>query len=155
MKVIDSSFLDELSAEAAASPRKRKNRNLHPSDDFCCHRLFNALEPGTYIMPHRHLDPLKDETMVMVRGAMGIVKFDGDGQVLGKALLRPGGTVAVDISHGTFHTCVSLEPGTIFFESKAGPYAPLTDAEKAPWAPAEGDTVAAAAYLEGLTELFR
>lgn len=154
MKVIGSSFLDELSAEAAGSPRRRKNRNLHPSDDFCCHRLFNALEPGTYIMPHRHLDPLKDETMVMVRGAMGIVRFDNDGAVRDKAILRPGGSVAVDIPHGTFHTCVSLERGTIFFESKAGPYAPLTEAEKAGWAPAEGDP-AAAAYLEHLTGLFR
>ncbi|HTG82888.1 MAG TPA: WbuC family cupin fold metalloprotein, partial [Geobacteraceae bacterium] len=57
MKIIDQHLLDQLSAEAANNPRLRKNHNIHPSDDFCCHRLFNAVEPGSYIRPHRHLDP--------------------------------------------------------------------------------------------------
>ena len=154
MQFLDRALLDRLKAEADRTPRRRKNHNLHPSDDFCCHRLLNAIEPGTYIMPHRHLDPLKDESMVMVRGRMGVVAFDDEGAVVTARVIGAGEEAfAVDIPHGRFHTIVSLEPGTVFFEAKAGPYLPLADAEKAPWAPAEG-TPAAAGYLDTLLALF-
>jgi hypothetical protein len=48
---------------------------------------------------------------------------------------------------------VALESGSVFFESKAGPYAALTDAEKSSWAPSEGDA-ACAAFLEKMTAFF-
>ncbi len=155
MKIIDQQLLDDLSHQARENPRLRKNYNLHPSDDFCAHRLLNAVEPGSYIRPHRHIDPLKDESMAMVRGSMGIIAFDEAGNVLLTRILSVGGdAVAVDIPHGSYHTAVSLEKGTIFFEAKAGPYIPLSEAELAPWAPAEGEA-AADAYLARLESLFR
>lgn len=155
MKIIDQELLDTLSAQAAGTPRLRKNLNIHPSDDFCCHRLFNAVEPESYIRPHRHLDPAKDETFVIVRGKLGVIMFDEGGKVVEQVLLSAGGdSIAADLPHGAFHTAVSLEKGTIFFEAKAGPYLPLTDREKAPWAPEDG-TPAAAAYLESLKGLFQ
>jgi cupin fold WbuC family metalloprotein len=154
MKIIDQELLDRLTAEARQNPRLRKNYNLHPADDFCCHRLLNAMEPDSYIRPHRHLDPTKDESMVMVRGKMGVVAFDENGTVLSRTVIATAGAaVAVDIPHGRFHTVVSLASGTIFFEAKAGPYLPLTEEEKAQWAPAEGEP-AAAAYLATLRGLF-
>ena len=139
MKTITQDLLDQVTGEARDSVRLRKNYNLHPNDAFCCHRLLNAMEPGSYIQPHRHLDPNKDESMVILRGRLGVVSFDGAGVVTGTHLLQAGDEVAVDIPHGEFHTVVSLEPGTVFFEAKAGPYLPLAGDEKAPWAPAEGD----------------
>lgn len=155
MKIIDRKLLDEITAEAGASPRLRKNRNLHPSDEFPCHRLFNAMEPGSYIRPHRHLDPAKDETMVMVRGRMGVLSFDETGAVVSARIIgADDDSFAVDIPHGEFHTVVSLEPGTVFLEAKAGPYLPLTDAEKAPWAPEE-NSPEASGYLSALMERFR
>ena len=154
MKIIDRQLLDDLSREARENPRLRKNYNLHPSDDFCSHRLLNAMEPGSYIRPHRHLDPLKDESMAMMRGRMGVIAFDEAGNIFLTRVLSCGGeAVAVDIPHGSYHTVVSLESGTIFFEAKAGPYLPLTEEEKAPWAPAEGDE-AVARYLARLVSLF-
>lgn len=39
---------------------------------------------------------------------------------------------------GTWHTLAVLEPGTVLFELKPGPYLPLADKEFAAWAPAEG-----------------
>jgi cupin fold WbuC family metalloprotein len=154
MKIIDQHLLDRLSAQAAENPRLRKNYNIHPSDDFCCHRLFNAVEPGSYIRPHRHLDPAKDETFVIIRGRLGVAMFDDVGNVTGTALLEANReAVAADIPHGAFHAAVSLEPGTIFFEAKAGPYLPLSDQEKAHWAPEDG-TPDAAAYLTFLRSLF-
>lgn len=51
--LIDAALLDSVSAEARASPRKRRNRNSHADDDRPCHRLLNAVEPGSYVAPQR------------------------------------------------------------------------------------------------------
>jgi cupin fold WbuC family metalloprotein len=154
IRLIDTALLDEVSAEARAAPRGRKNRNFHPRDDYPGHRLLNAIEPGSYIAPHRHLDPAKDETMVVLRGALGLVVFDDAGHVARTEKVGAGGTVlGIDIPHGTWHTVFALEPGTVFLEAKSGPYLPLTDAERAPWAPAE-NAAEAPAYLAGLRRLF-
>jgi cupin fold WbuC family metalloprotein len=148
--LIDNALLDEVCREAAASPRRRKNRNFHTHDDQPGHRLLNAMQPDSYIPPHRHLDPDKAETMVVLRGAMAVVEFDDVGEVVRLQKLGAGGTaVGVDIPHGTWHTVVALEPDTVFLEAKAGPYLPLTVDEKAPWAPAEADQ-SASRYLTGL-----
>ncbi len=154
MLIIDQELLDRLSAAARETPRRRKNFNLHPDDEFCCHRLLNAMEPDSYIPPHRHLDPKKDESMVMARGRMGVVVFDAAGSVVERRIIGAGHeSVAVDIPHGTFHTVVSLESGTVFFEAKAGPFRPLSEEERGGWAPAEGEA-GAEAYLDGLKKLF-
>ncbi len=154
MKIVDRRLLDQLSSQARENPRLRKNWNIHPRDDFCCHRLLNAIEPGSYIRPHRHLDPTKDETFMIVRGRLGVILFDEAGLVAKKILLAADGdTLAVDIPHGIFHGAVSLAPGTIFFEAKAGPYLPLADGEKAVWAPEDG-AEEVAPYLSDLAALF-
>ena len=154
VKIIDSRLMDALSVEAASTSRRRKNLNFHSHESAPANRLLNALEPDSYIQPHRHLDLTKDETLVVLRGAVGLVVFDEKGVVLHHAVLRAnGGAVGVDIPHATWHTFVGLESGSVIFEAKAGPYTPLERKEKATWAPAEGDD-AALAYLEKLNRLF-
>ncbi|MDR0992962.1 MAG: WbuC family cupin fold metalloprotein [Verrucomicrobiota bacterium] len=137
IRIIDDAFLDALAEEAAAAPRRRKNANLHQENTAVCHRLFNALQADTYIRPHRHDHAAKDETVVILRGKMGLVEFDEHGAVLSARLLHPG--MSVDIPHGTFHGWCCMEDGTIFFEAKAGPYTAMTEAEWAAFAPPEGD----------------
>ncbi len=153
--LIDQGLLDSVSGEARHSPRQRKNRNFHADDAAPAHRLLNAIEPGSYLMPHRHLDANKDETMLVLRGRLGVIFFDELGEVQQSAVLAPDGPVCgVDIPHGVYHTIVALDPGTVMFEAKAGPYLPLDEAERAPWAPAEG-AAEAAAYARSLSERFR
>ncbi len=148
--LIDDALLDELCAEATASPRRRKNRNFHPTDDHPGHRLLNAMQPDSYIPPHRHLDPNKDETFVVLRGALGLFIFNDAGEVVRSEKVGAGeAAIGVDIAHGTWHTAVALEPDTVFLEAKAGPYLPFTEAERAPWAPAE-NTPDAARYFDAL-----
>jgi cupin fold WbuC family metalloprotein len=155
IRLIDTALLDEVCREAAASPRRRKNRNFHPHDEYPAHRLLNAMEPGSYIRPHRHLGAEKDETMVVLRGRLGLVMFEDDGRVAQTVVLGQGGdAVGVDIPHGAWHTVFALEPDTVLLEAKAGPYCPLTADETAPWAPGEG-TQPAAAFLAELLRLFR
>jgi cupin fold WbuC family metalloprotein len=153
-QIIDHTFLDSISVQAKEALRKRKNFNFHATETDLSHRLLNALEPNTYIAPHRHLDPNKDESMVIVRGKMGAVFFDEMGRVTGTTVLAAGGpVVALNIPAGTFHSVVSLASGTVFFEAKAGPYAPLTLDERAPWAPQENEP-GMSEYLARLTAHF-
>ena len=53
MKLISEELLDSVSQEARESSRLRMNYNFHESLDAPIHRLLNALEPGTYLPPHR------------------------------------------------------------------------------------------------------
>ena len=150
IRILDSAFLDRLAAEAAAAPRRRKNFNLHAANEYPCQRFFNALCADSYVQPHRHADATKDETVVVLRGKLGLVEFDAAGEVVAAHVLRPGMTV--DVPHGTFHGWCCLEDGSIFFEAKAGPYVPLAPQEKASFAPPEGDP-RAPEYLAWLKSL--
>lgn len=152
MKIITRKVLDQLSHEAAESQRLRKNLNMH--DDYAdpCQRLFNALEPGTYIRPHRHVDPPKAECFIAVRGRMMLLVFDDNGDVEQSVSFGGGcDTVAIELPAGLWHTLIALETGSIFFETKPGPYAPLADKDFASWAPAE-NSPDADKYLSALTQ---
>ena len=153
-QIIDRDFLERVSSQANASPRRRRNHNFHVSETDTCNRLLNAIEPDSYIQPHCHHEAAKDETLIVVRGRLGVIIFDERGTVTATAVLAPAGeSVGVNIPHGMYHTLVALAPGSVFFEAKAGPYAPLTSQEKAPWAPAEGE-LSASTYLADLKRLF-
>jgi cupin fold WbuC family metalloprotein len=150
MKIVTDEILIRLSEEARGLVRQRKNYNLHPANESCCQRLFNAVEPAAYIRPHRHLDSEKDEAFVLVSGRLGVITFSELGEMTETVILsRQNGILAADIPHGTYHTAVSLEHGTVFFEAKAGPYLPMGVSEYAFWAPAEG-SAEAEQYLEYL-----
>ena len=154
IRLIDDALLAEVSAEAKASPRGRKNRNFHHDNEAPGHRLLNAIEPGSYVAPHRHLDPTKDETMTVLRGRLGLVIFDDRGAVVRAVVLTPNGPVlGVDLPHGTWHSVLALESGTVFLEAKAGPYRPLVAEECSSWAPQEG-SAEAPAYWQTLAALF-
>ena len=151
---IDMALLEKVSRLAAASPRLRRNHNFHASEADGCNRLLNAIEPGSYVRPHCHLDAAKDETLLILCGKLGVLEFDSAGKLSATAELEPAGqTVGINVPHGTFHSVVALAPGTVFFEAKAGPYTPLLPSELAHWAPEEGGT-AAAHYLEWMCRRF-
>lgn len=154
MRVIDRQLLQDLSSQARQHPRLRKNLDFHRSLDSRGHRFLNAIEPGSYIIPHRHLDQEKDETLVVLSGELGVVTFDDSGAVLQAVRLSAGGErVGVDLRHDVYHCAVSLASGTVFLEAKAGPYKPLSESERAPWAPAEG-TAEVSAHIARLVALF-
>lgn len=138
-----STFLDRtlfagLAIRAQESPRRRAHHNLHEMSEPC-HRLAVGLQPDTYIPPHRHLSADKAETLLVLQGRIGLLLFAEDGTLEQTRLLEAGGDcLGVDLSPGQFHALVVLEPDSILFECKAGPYRPLVEAEQAAWAPREG-----------------
>jgi len=141
MKHITKQVLDGLSAEAVQSPRKRAHHNLHAMLTDPVQRLCVAIEPGTYVRPHRHADPLTWEVFLMLRGSAVFLSFDDSGRVTEQLVLAVGGPVhAVEIPAGAWHTIASLEAGSVFFEMKLGPYKAPLATNSAAWAPAEGDT---------------
>lgn len=142
LKRVDSLALRDLIAQATASPRRRKNFNLHESLDDAVQRFLNDFEPGTYVRPHRHQD--KWELFVLVQGAAAVLTFDDGGRVLERVEVSADDARVVEIPEATWHTLVSLASGTVLFEVKRGPYDPAHPAEYAPWAPAEGDPEAEA-----------
>ena len=62
---------------------------MHESYEDPCQRLFNAIEPGSYIRPHRHATDPRDELLIAVRGLMALVTFDNDGKVIGVVRFGP------------------------------------------------------------------
>jgi len=115
--------------------------------------MLNALQPGSYVRPHRHLNPPKAESTVLLRGKIGFVTFLADGSIDRHWVLAAGAACfGVDCHPGVFHTVFALEPDTVVFEVKPGPYDAASDKDFAPWAPEEG-TAEAEAYLERLVRL--
>lgn len=138
------------------SPRRRMIQKIHKSDDAGVHRMFNALQPGTYVTPHRHLNPRKEETILVVSGAMLLIRFSDEGDIVGKLLLQPGTEFfGVDVAPEVYHTYIALKPDTLIFEVKDGPYEASSDKDFPDWAPREG-TEEANEYLlnmiKGLAE---
>lgn len=118
---------------------------FHRSESDSLHRMLNAVQPDSYVRPHRHVDPPKDEAWILLRGAAAFFTFDDAGAVTAIERLRAGAErFGVDLAAGVWHGFVALEPDTVFYEVKPGPYVRTTDKSFAPWAPPEGHPDAAA-----------
>lgn len=151
MKILDNSLLTKLSGEAAQNPRLRKNLNLHADYNEPSQRLLNAMEPDSYIRPHRHLRDPKPECFIGIRGKLALIIFDDDGEIAHVFPFGPNQESAgADIPPGIWHTVVCLEKGSIFFETKPGPFIPISTKDMAPWAPEEERSLDAQAYLNDL-----
>lgn len=124
--IITEELLDKVSSQAKESPRLRMNYNLHEHLDDKVHRFFNAMEPGTIVPVHRHRDTA--ETFILVRGMMRVVLYDDDKNIIEDAILSPdNGNYGIHIPVGVRHWVEILEPNTVTFEVKEGPYVPLSD----------------------------
>lgn len=154
IQTITSSLLDELLQQAAASPRQRAIHCLHAGDWEHCHRMLNALTPGTYVRPHRHDSDHQSEAFVLLRGRLALLLFDENGDVdfAHSRILSPAdGLFGMDIPPRLWHSLVALEDSVIY-EVKghpAGGYVQERDKNFAPWSPEEG-SAQSEAYLQKL-----
>ncbi len=121
---ITQELLDDLTAQAKASPRLRMNRDLRNSAADSSQRMLNAIEPGSPLPIHRHRH--SSETVVCLRGHLRELFYDGEGQLTDTIDLMPNGpVVALNIPLGQWHTVEVLERGTVILECKDGAYEPL------------------------------
>ena len=139
---IDNRLLDELTAQAQASPRLRMNLDLRNSDADSSQRMLNALEPGTVLPIHRHRTT--SETVVILRGRAVQHLYDDAGNETGQVLLAAGagdphvasllglpeGAVpGMQVEKGQWHRLESLESGTVIVEMKDGAYEPIGEGD--------------------------
>jgi len=122
MKVTQT-LLDDLTAQAKASPRLRMNFDLRNSAEDGSQRMLNAIEPGSPLPVHRHTK--SSETVVCLRGHLREMFYNDAGEETEVIDLRAGGEcVALNIPAGRWHTVRALESGTVILECKDGAYEP-------------------------------
>jgi len=126
MEIIDDELLDSITELASKSPRLRMNHNFHKSLDDKAQRLLNAMEPGTELPIHRHLNT--DETYILLRGSLQVLCYNEEKELIETERLDPlTGKFGVNIPIGQWHSIKVLERGTVIFEVKDGPYCPLKE----------------------------
>jgi len=145
VQLLDGNLIRSLIDRAQRSPRLRTNHNFHASMEENPHRFLNAMVRGTYIAPHRHLDPPKAESFLALEGELAFFTFRDDGEVATTHILGRDAR-GVDVQPGIWHTVAVLTPHAVCYEVKPGPYSAANDKDFAPWAPREGDA-GVTAYL--------
>ena len=154
LKVFSGKYLDELVLSAKSSSRLRQHSNIHTTYGDPCQRLFNAIEPGSYIRPHFH----GAETLFAIRGLLALITFSDDGAIQQIQRIGVSGypdslhvVAGIELPPGKLHTVVSLELGSVLLEIKAGPFDPNKPKHFATWAPEEGSPESVC-YLKSLIQ---
>lgn len=132
MKKITPAMLESLGQQAQASPRRRANLNLHGQLDDPIQRLAIAMEPETYVRPHRH--PHTWELLYPLAGRFVVLHFDEAGTVTARTVLGENAAL-VETPAGCWHAVLSLDGAGVIFEVKHGPYQAIAEADYAPWSP--------------------
>jgi cupin fold WbuC family metalloprotein len=155
VQLITEELVEAVAQKAAESTRLRMNHNFHASATDNPHRFLNVMLRDTYVRPHRHLQPPKAETFLVLEGAAVIVLFDDFGNINARhelgTVTESGRVWGVDIGPGLWHTLFPLTDRAVCFEVKPGPWDPVTDKDFAPWAPREDDP-AKETYLKKLKQ---
>jgi cupin fold WbuC family metalloprotein len=143
MRVFTQKYLSELSELAVGSQRNRQHKNIHKSYADPCQRFFNAIEPESYICPHRHPNAGGQELLIGIKGKMALIFFDDFGEVIevikfGSLDSNENMAIGVEVQPRQWHSVVSFVTGSVLLEVKAGPFDPNAAKETANWAPPEG-----------------
>lgn len=156
MATINDILLDKISEQAKQSPRLRMNFNFHETPDEPINRFLNAIEPDSYIRPHRHRNPAKREIFFLLRGYGFFFIFDDNGVITKHYFISPSDEeYGVDIDGGVWHCFLSLKTNTVAYEVKEGPFTPIAPEDLAPWSPDANDTEAVKKYMTGLREFLK
>lgn len=153
LQLVNSELFQSLIERARNSPRLRTNHNFHSSMEDNPHRFLNVMVRGTYIAPHRHEDPPKSESFLVLDGEVAFFTFDDSGQIANTVVLGRD-AVGIDVGPGVWHTLAVLTPHAVCYEVKPGPYFAANDKDFASWAPREGEP-GVGAYLDLLLSSVR
>ena len=124
--IFDKLLLDNLKAQAKASPRLRMHYDLRNTPEDNSQRILNAIEPGTVLPIHRHRG--SSETVVMLRGKGKWNYYDDNGNLTESFVISAdGNTKGISVPKGQWHNSESLESGTVILECKDGAWEPLAE----------------------------
>ena len=117
--LFSTAILDELTAQAKASPRLRMNLDLRNTPADQSQRMLNALEPGTVMPIHRHRHT--SETVVVLRGKVKWLYYNDRGELTDTILVEAGGDICgLSVPMGQWHSLECLESGSVILECKDG-----------------------------------
>lgn len=151
MKLINDTLLDATYNKAKESPRLRMNYNFHKNGEDPINRLLNAILPESYIRPHRHSHPKKNEMFFVLRGKAVVFIYDEKGQITETQTIAPSeGLYGAEIAPGLWHSLLVIEPNTVVYEIKEGPFKPLDPMDLAPWSPEAEDVKAVSLFMNKL-----
>jgi cupin fold WbuC family metalloprotein len=126
MQLINKTLLDTICFQAKENPRLRINYNFHDSLDAPSQRLLNAIQPESVLPIHRHRNTA--ETYIILRGRLRVMFYNDKQELTETAILDPKeGNIGINIPADQWHTIEILEPNTVIFETKDGPYTPLNE----------------------------
>ncbi len=136
MRAITRLELDNLLIEAKKLPRKRTILRLHEHHEPV-QRMVNAIQPGSYLPPHKHENPDKLELFTVLIGQVSIIQFNDLGEIVEvQTMSENSPTRMVEIAPRLYHTVIAHEPSALL-EIIEGPYDVETHKKVASWAPRE------------------
>jgi cupin fold WbuC family metalloprotein len=142
--------IEMLQIRAKESSRKRMNFNFHESAGDPLQRMLHAMQPGTYVQPHKHENPDKREAFIVLTGRLAVLEYNDAGEVINHIILdHEDGNFGTEVTPGTWHSIIALSENSVVYELKDGPYSPIDDKNFAAWAPREGDAECTP-YLQNL-----
>ncbi len=154
MLKITSDLIDDVSREARRRSRRRCNYNFHKADADPMQRFLNALEPRTYVRPHKHSVGERREIFLILRGSVLMVEFNDHGAIVDHVILDAcDGARGAEMSPESWHSLIALKDGSVLYEIKDGPYNPETDKTYAEWSPEEGSQEGGDFNMRILTQL--
>lgn len=155
MRIIDENLIKDLIKEAQNSPRKRAIFRFHQHQEPV-QRMINAIEPQSYVTPHKHERPKKSEAFVILKGRVAILRFNNQGKIIQKEVLDEKGPIyGVDIAPGEWHMILALKKNSVVYEVIQGPYKKETHKKFAPWAPAEEEIAKNKLFLKEIKKKLR
>ena len=142
---LDRELFELIAKKAIRNPRRRQNHNFHQPEDVV-QRFLNVLQPGTYVRPHRHQRDRPGagfECFLVLQGSVGLLLFDASGEMIQHERLSASGPLhGIEVAENQPHSLVALEPDSVIFELKQGPYVPSGDKDFLDRYPVEGSTEA-------------
>jgi hypothetical protein len=140
IQLINTDLLSALHDQAKSTDRLRQNFDLRTTSEDTSQRMLNALQPGTKVPIHRHLET--SETVICLEGCLDWIFYeelpsmdtggpihDGETAIddhqfkeVARVRVCPReGQYGIQVPKGAWHSIVVHEPSTIF-EAKDGAY---------------------------------
>jgi cupin fold WbuC family metalloprotein len=147
---IGSEDIEVLRQAVGKTPKRRVRINAHPGSDDELHEMIIAIEPGSYIRPHKH--PGKSEAFHIIEGQVDIVVFSEEGNIEQVVSLAANGSqhpFYYRMSTAHFHTLIIRSELLVVHEITNGPFLP-SGTIYAAFAPEEGDSANADVFQDDL-----
>ncbi len=152
ISTIGNEDIEVLRQAVRNTPKRRVRINAHPESTDELHEMIIAIEPGSYIRPHKH--PGKSESFHIIEGQVDIVVFSEAGNIERiVSLAAKGGRHPFYYRMSTphFHTLIIRSDLLVVHEITNGPFLP-TGTIYAAFAPEEDDSAKAAVFQADLVK---